>query len=218
MIKINFNQKKTANKQPETKGLAPTGTSQIYTQITELVKDAQDVLDAQTIFKAVFNFVLVLAFPLGLKIYEITEIRKLKAQKAQEQSVLDLKNQELASLKKELSEYDYLKEAANEFQKKRDSLRRISIARLTVPRVMDFVQNQTPEDVIITNLKVELRKEEGFLSLSGFGFKEASINYFTNNLEQILRGESIVVDTRDVKEGQSDSIIKTNFNLRGSLI
>jgi len=218
MIKINFNQKKTANKQPETRGLAPTGTSQIYTQITDLVKDAQDVLDAQTIFKAVFNLVLVLAFPLGLKIYEITEIRKLEAQKVQEQSVLELKNQELATLKKELSEYDYLKEAADEFQKKRDSLKRISVARLTVPRVMDFVQNQTPEDVIITSLKIELRKEEGLLFLSGFGFKEASINYFTNNLEQILRGESIVVDTRDVKEGQSDSIIKTNFNLRGSLI
>ena len=69
MIKVNFNQKKTENLKSETKGLAATGTTQIYTQVSKIAKEAQDIIGAQSLVKIILNLVLILAFPGGLKVY-----------------------------------------------------------------------------------------------------------------------------------------------------
>ena len=145
------------------------------------------------------------------------EIQKLTKQKNQDQSILDQKNQELSSLQQELEKYAYLKDLANEFENKRSFLRGISEARLLAPRVIDFIQNQIPKDVWLSDIKIDLKeKDERKLLLTGFSFKETSINYFTNSLHEILHQGSVSVDTKDVKDGES--ILKINFNLKGDLI
>jgi len=218
MIKVNFNQKKTSMAEARTRGLAPTGTSQILNQFTETLKEKQSLLDTQTLVKFIFNIIIVLCFPIGLKIYEIKEIRKLEKLKAQEQSILDQKNQQLASVKKELEAYAYLEDLSKEFSTKRAFLSEISSGRLVVPRVIDFIQNKIPKGMWLTNVKIDLQNlETAKLSISGFSIKEASINYFTNSLEAILQRESILVNTRDIKDSQSQTITKTNFSLKGNL-
>ena len=218
MIKVNFNQKKTDNVNHDTTGLASKRTSQMITQISEMAKEAQELISPQAIIKILINVILILSLPIGLKFYEIREIGKLTTQKNQEQSVLDQKNQEVARLKKELESYAYIKDIANEFENKKNFLKEISEDRLVVPRIMDFIQNQIPKDLWLTDLQIDLKEEDRKISLSGFSVKESSINYFTNMLQQILQKESISVDTRDIKDGSSDSILKTSFNLKGELI
>ena len=217
MIKVNFN-KKDSGKKGITRGVAPTGSSTVFTSLTEAVQDAGGILDTKSIVKMIINVLLVLAFPIGLKIYEIQEISKLTNKKNQEQSILDQKKQQLAQLQQELEQYAYLNDLANEYKSKRNFLKLISGNRLIAPRIIDFLQNQIPKDVWLTGLKIELGQEEKKITLAGYSIKEASINYFTNTLQSILHEDSISVNTQDVKDGQSDTILKTNFNLNGNLI
>jgi len=217
MIKVNFNQKKADPNTSRSTGLAPTGTSQFFSQVTELITESQSLLDTATLIKFIVNCAIVISFPVGLKIYEVREIEKLETQKNQEEGILNQKNQELAELQKELKNYDYLDNLAEEFKVKRAFLDQIASDRLLAPRVIDFIQNQIPEDTWLNKLQITLEKEDIKLSLSGFSIKEANINKLTDNLEGILHRKSISVDTKDIKEGQSDTIAKTSFNLKGSI-
>ena len=218
MIKVNFNQKKTDATEAKSKGLAVTGRSAVFTQFTEAIKQSQDILELQIIVKLIINFLIVLSFPVGLKVYEVREINKLENQKIQEQSILDQKQQLLASLKKELDGYGYLNAMSQEFAIKRAFLKGVAADRLIAPSIIEFIQNQIPKDIWLTDIKIELKGEEKKLNISGFSVKESSINYFTNTLQSVLHRKSISVETRDIKDGQSDSIIKTNFKLTGNLI
>ena len=218
MIKVNFNQRKTDATESRSRGLASTGASTAFTQFTERIKHSQDILELQTIVKFVINFLIVLSFPVGLKIYEVREINKLENQKNQEQSILDQKQQQFANLKKELDSYGYLQAMSQEFAIKRAFLKGVSAERLIVPRIIESIQNQIPEDIWLTDIKIELKEKQKELHISGFSVKESSINYFTNTLQSILNRKSIFVETKDIKDGQSDSIIKTNFKLTGDLI
>lgn len=218
MIKVNFNQKKTDATESRAKGLAPTGASTVFTQFTEVIKQSQDILDSQTIVKLSINLLITFSFPIGLKVYEVREINKLENQKAQEQSVLDQKKQQLADLKKELDSYGYLNDISQEFKTKRSFLKGVAADRLIAPKIIAFIQDEIPKDIWLTNVKIDLKGEKKKLNISGFSVKESSINYFTSALQSVLHRKSIFVETRDVKDGQSDSIIKTDFKLKGDLI
>ena len=216
MIKVNFNKKKTDADQ--SKGLTSTGTSTVFNQFTEIIKQSQDFLDLQTIIKFSINLFIVLSFPVGLKIYEVRELNKLENQKAQEQSILNQKQQQLADLKKELDSYGNLKAMSEEFAVKRKFLKEVSAERLTAPKIIEFIQTEIPKDIWLINVKIDLKGEGKKLHISGFSVKESSINYFTNTLQSVLNRKSIFVETKDIKDGQSESIIKTNFKLIGDLI
>ena len=217
MIKVNFNQKKTESGH-KTKGLAPTGTIDFTTQFSQVVEGLHRTLEDQSITKIIFNICLILVFPTGLKMYELREIGKLNVIKAKEQAIVDQKNQELATLKKELQEYAEISKTAGEFTNKRSFLRKISGNRLLVPRVMDAIKEKIPPDIWLNNVKIEIiknQKEEKILSLEGHSVQEASIDTFINELYQILYPETVFEDRQDAKEGQSVTYIK--FSLKGKL-
>ena len=218
MIKVNFNQKKTESGH-KTKGLAPTGSIDFSTQFSQVVEGLNRTLEDQSITKIIFNILLILAFPTGLKIYELKEIRKLNVVKAKEQAILDQKNQELAKFKKELQEYSEISKTAGEFTNKRSFLRKISGNRLLVPRVMDAIKEKIPSDIWLNNVKIEIiksqKEENKTLFIEGHSVQESSIDRFINELYQILYPETVFEDRKDSKEGQSVTHIK--FSLKGKL-
>ena len=218
MIKINFNQKSAKTNASGSKGFASTGTSIVFTAITRALKGNQDAVDLGIIIKIVFNLVLVLSFPLGLKIYEIREINNLESIKNGEKIVLNKNQEKLNGLKKELEKYSYLQGLAGEFKDKRKFLSKIADDRLVVPRTIDFIQTQMTKDIWLTEMKIYLEGDPKKVFISGYGFKESRVNHFAHTLKGILNKKTISVTTQDVKRDGNNSIIKIKFQLEGHLI
>ncbi|MBC6415304.1 MAG: PilN domain-containing protein [Bdellovibrionales bacterium] len=214
MIKVNFNKKQTENTFQS--GLAPKGVSTIYTAFTKAFQN-EEALSPSVIIKVVVNFTLILLFPLGLKFYEIHEIKKLTKIKDKETLVLNENKTKLSNLKQELENYAYLENEHKEFASKRDFFKKISGDRLIIPRTIDSIQDQIPKDVWLNDMNISLSGESKKVKLSGFSFKEASVNQFASSLKDILDKETIFVDTKDIKEGDINSVIKIQFDLKGEL-
>ena len=87
--------------------------------------------------------------------------------------------------------------------------------RLVIPRILDFMQVNLPNTVWLKKVQVDISGEGQRVELSGESFKEVSVNTFASSLEQILDGNSITVNMRDIKEG--DSVVKVSFDLKGEI-
>lgn len=212
MIKINLNKTKGTVNTYHTKstGLATRGES----VLTNIFKSKDSVpVDPLIVIKAVINIVLVLSFPLGLKVYEVHQINKLDVKKQKVEQLLNKTNQKLSQTKTKLESYSYLKTKSEEFTKKKEVLKKLAGERLVIPRVIDLIQSKTPKTVWLKSLKMELSDQGKVLKLSGSSFNEAYINFFATSLHDILDQDSITVDTRDIKEG--NSVVKVDFNLQG---
>ena len=218
MIKVNFNQKNAKTAAQGSRGFAPTGTSIIYTAITKAFQGSQEGVDLGVIIKIALNLALILSFPLGLKVYEIREINKLESAKNREITVLNVNQEKLNGLKKELESYSHLKDLAEEFKSKRNFLRKVAEDRLVVPRTIDFIQTQMPKDIWLTDMKISLSGESKKITILGYGFKESSVNYFAHSLKNVLIDQTISVKTEDVKADKSNSVVKVKFQLNGNLI
>lgn len=215
MIKINFKQTKIARDQDtKSTGLASQGASTIVTALVEQAKKIQfGDIGPEVFFRMTINVVLVLCFPLGLKIYEINQINKLERIKKQKEDLLATTNQRLADVSEELEDYSHLQEKSKEYQTKKNFLKGLAEARIVIPRTLDIIQNKTPETVWLKQVSLELSDANTKVSLSGKSFKEADINAFANSLNDILDRNSIFVSTRDVKEG--NSVVSVDFELDG---
>ena len=216
MIKINLKQTKISKEGYETKstGMAATGGSTVITELFDQVKKFQlDSLEAEIVVKMIINIILILCFPLGLKIYEINQIKALEKVKKQQDDLLILANQRLSNLSKELEGYAHLHGKAEEYQTKKAFLQKIAEDRIVIARTLDIIQNKTPETVWLNRLNLELLEENTKVFLSGKGFREADINVFADSLKDLLDKNSIIVNTSDVKDG--NSVTSVEFNLEG---
>ena len=218
MIKVNLKQTETSKKAQETKstGLATAGASTIVTNLfTQARKLQLEDIGPEVFFKMLINVILIFCFPLGLKVYEINQINKLEKIKKQKTDFLAVANQRLSDLSAELDSYSHLQEKAEEYQTKKDFLKKIAEDRIVIARTLDIIQNKTPETVWLKKLNLELLKEHTKVSLFGKSFKEADINAFADSLNDILDRNSIIVSTKDVKEG--GSVRNVEFNLEGHI-
>ena len=216
MIKVNLNKTKTSDLRSETKstGLAGGEFSTIITKIqTEMSKMNMEDIGFDVFFKIIINLILILCFPLGLKIYEINQINNLEKIKKQKESLLNTKNQQLKSLSQQLKAYDHLQKKADEYANKKNFLKKIAENRIIIARTLDIIQNKTPETVWLKNLALELQETYTQINLSGKSFSEDHINSFADSLNDVLDKNSITVDTRDVKEG--NSVTHVEFQLKG---
>ena len=220
MIRVNLKHTKvSADKAMDTKstGLASEGVSTIVTNLTDVAKRMNlDSLTPGVIFKMVINLILILCFPLGLKIYEINQINKLEKIKKEKEHLLKVKNQKLLNLSQKLESYAHLQEKAKEYQKKKDFLKKIAEDRIIIARTLDIIQSKTPDTVWLKDLHLTLSEKNTKVSLSGKSFKESHINAFADSLNEILDKDSITVSTRDVREG--NSVVNVEFDLEGLII
>lgn len=218
MIKINLKRTKVSEDKQDTRntGLAATGASTVVTALFDQAKKLQiESLKPEIFFKIVVNIILILCFPLGLKMYEVNQINKLEKVKKQKDDILNAMNQRLSGLSKELQSYSHLKEKAEEYKTKKDFLKKIAEDRIIIARTLDIIQTKAPETVWLKKMHLELLEENTKVLLAGKSFKEADINSFADSLNDILDKNSIIVSTKDVKEG--NSIISVEFNLEGHI-
>ena len=217
MIKLNLNKTRTAIDSDTVEGRRKkSGQSTVLTGLQSVLAERMESVGPGFIIKLIVNVVLILCFPLGLKIYEVQQINKLKAQKEKEELLLNETNQQLSILKTELNRYGYLKGKSEEFIRKKEFLSQLTKERLDVPRILDFIQDNLPKTVWLKKIQVDVsNKENTRVEISGESFKEISVNVFASSLEQILNGNSITVNMRDVKEG--NSVVKVNFDLKGEI-
>ena len=217
MIKLNLNKTRSVSESDTSLNQSGTKFSTLLTNLQGSIGGGKlSELGVGFIIKIAVNFVLILCFPLGLKIYEVKQINQLSAQKQKEELLLNQTNQKLSALKQELDSYGYLKDKANEFSKKREFLGQLTEQRLVIPRVLDFIQDHLPNTVWLKNVKVDISdKENKKVEISGESFQESSVNIFVSSLENILDSNSITVSMRDIKEG--NSVIKVSFDLKGEM-
>ena len=215
MIKVNLNKTKGSTIYgPQDTGLAPSGST-IFTQIKEALDEQKFVFGPSFFIKMAINIVFIACFPIGLKIYEMKEIGKLEKEEQQMKSLLTSAQGKLSTLKTELESYSYLKEKSDEFSRKKNFLKKLAETRLTVPRIVDLIQNKIPKTVWLENLKLKVFDEGHQLHISGGGFTEAHVNLFAGSLYDILDKNSITVNMQDIKEG--DDVIKVSFELKGTM-
>ena len=217
MIKVNLNQTKTAyGESTYSTGMAQEETSTfIKTALTEIQKFGVEGVSAEIIFKIVINVILILFFPLGLKIYEINQINKLKNIETQQNNILKSKTNEIAKLNAELKKSEALKEASKEFKNKLDFLKKLADSRIVIPLTIDLIQSKIPENVWLDNLDMKLLSDNQSteVKLNGMSFNEVYVNDFARSLNNVLDGNSIKVRTSDTKS--RDGVIKVKFNLEG---
>ena len=217
MIKINFNKTKTGNEltaHTQSTGMASVGST-LITNLKKKITGAELEVEPVVIVKIIINISLILACPLGLKIYEINQINTLKKEKVKLESVLNERQQTLNQLKNQLKDYTHIKAKAKEFADKKKFLKELAEIRLFIPRTIDLIQNKVPDNVWLENLKLEVLKGSNRLEISGKSFNESYVNFFASSLHDIMDENTITVNTRDIKEG--DSVVKVNFVLKGLL-
>ena len=172
-------------------------------------------LDAALVLKIVVKLILVLCFPLGLKIYETWHLNELKREKAVFEGSFAERTKERDRLKQEVKSFEYLVNQANEYKQKKKFLEKLAHSRLIIPQLLDQIQSVVPESVWLKNLKVEI-KDKGNLYLNGESLSEDRINLFANSLKNIVNRNTITLNTRDVK-GEKD-FVKVSFDLWAELL
>ena len=216
MLKINLNKTKKAEvfqDQTHSTGLATAGST-LFTNLKTLVGGIKsDVITPVLIVKIIINISLIVFFPLGLKIYEMIQINKLETQKKATDDILAGAQLKLDQLRKELSNYDHLKDLSQEFVRKKNFLQGLAEKRLVIPRTIDLIQNNTPKTVWLEHIKLNLSDEKNTVEISGKSFNENHVNSFATSLHNILDKNSITLETQDIKEGES--IVKVDFDLKG---
>ena len=216
MIKLNLNKTRSAVASNTALTDEKTKGSTVLTDIGTALGQKIESMGPGLIIRIAVNLILIACFPLGLKVYEVRQINTLKAQKQKEDLLLDKTKKKLSVLKARLDSYGYLKEKSKEFERKKEFLSWLAEERLVIPRILDFIQDKLPNTVWLKRIDVDIsNKENKRVEISGESFKEVGVNVFSGSLEQILDGNSITVNMRDVKEGES--IVKVSFDLKGNM-
>lgn len=219
MIKVNLNKTKSSviYDTKET-GLGSSDTffqTAVSTVLTNIKKTNVAEASATALLKIVINFILVLCFPLALKVYEVNQIKELEKQKSKKEQLLAAASGELSRLETELRSYDHLQAKAEEYRKKKEFLKKLAESRLIIPRTIDLIQNKTPKTVWLEELRLEISERGQKVHITGKSFNEAHVNFFANSLHDVLDKNSITVDTQDIREG--NSVVKVDFNLKGTM-
>ena len=214
MIKVNLNKTKSAvaSYTQSRSGLADSGSS-IFTSLKETIANKEIAINPAIFTKIIINLILILCFPLGLKIYEVRQIQKLENKKQGTEKLLAETEGRLSQLETEIKSHGHLQDQAREFEEKKAFLKELAQSRLIIPQMMDLIQNKTPKTVWLEHLKMEITEEGNRLELSGKSFHETHVNFFASSLHDILDKNSITVDTQDIKEG--NSVVKVDFKLQG---
>ena len=216
MIKLNLNKTRSTVASDTELKQSKTSGSALLTDFQTAMSSKFSQAGPGFLIKMLINIIFIACFPLGLKIYEVNQINKLKTQLQKEKNILEQNEQQLSALKTELDSYGYLKEKTKEFETKKEFLSQLTEKRLDVPRILDFIEDKRPDTVWLKKVQIDISREDiKKVSISGESFKERSVNAFASSLEQILNGNTITVNMRDIKEGSS--VIKISFDLKGEI-
>ncbi len=191
--------------------MAPAST--IFTNLKTALSDSNIAFQPAILIRIAINLLLIACFPLGLKIYEKRQIDRLNRENQKVEALLAGAQSRLNELRAELKNYDHLNEKAKEFTEKKKFLKDLAESRLTIPRVIDLIENRLPKSVWLERLKLKISKDNNEIQITGKGLNEAYVNRFAGSLHDLLDENSITVDTRDIKEG--DDIVKVDFSLKG---
>ncbi len=214
MIKVNLNKTKSSTIYSQSVS-SESVHSTIFTNIKKRLQGKTINISPAILIKMVINLILIACFPLGLKIYELREIKKLNDKKKKEEQVLANEQKKLAILTEELGKYDHLQDKSKEFTDKMDFLKDLAETRLIVPQTIDLIQDKIPKTVWLESLSLNISTGKNILQIEGQSLDEADVNAFAASLHDILNENSIVVNTRDVKE--SNSVVRVKFKLEGEM-
>ena len=155
MIKFNLKSTKTSVNMDPLAG--ENYTQNIRTNLTEFL-DHLDLssIDPKTFIFIALKILIILCFPLGLKVYEVYQINILKTEREQVDKVLTAKNGEVSHLNQELEKLSYLKKKAEEYESKKNFLKNLAYSRLIVPKILDQIQSVIPETVCLLLLLIPL--------------------------------------------------------------
>lgn len=128
---------------------------------------------------AVVNGLMLVVFPILLMFYEQHHIDQLNLQLRQTQSALSVKETTLQEKKAEAAKSGELKEKAKELANKIEILKKLAKIRLREIRALDFIQNNIPEKVWLS----EMVFKEGQLKLKGRSMTDDDLTNFVNSLE-----------------------------------
>ena len=172
-------------------------------------------LDSGFFVKFSIKLILIASIPLAFKIYEIYNITLLEKEKTRVESVLSSKNGESAELRKKIESFSHLKKQAEEYEIKKNLLKKLAYSRLIVPKFLDQVQSVIPDSVWLTGVRVSGSKEVNKITLDGESVNEESVNNFLVYLKDVVQENSIQFSTRDVKK--KGRLVRVRFNIKADL-
>ena len=172
-------------------------------------------IDAGILLKIAFNIILVLSILLGLKIYEIRSVNRLKATLSLNKKTLEDKKQILEKINVEINSLGKYEKEAQEFDSKKSLFKKLADQRLQIPRLLDQIQSAIPRNVWLKSIKISVK--EGDISISGESINEDKVTKFVNDLGSgIINSNTAQFDTSDLISENSANKIK--FNVTGKLL
>ena len=220
MIKINLKHTRTAVSQTswsEMNLTSETSAKSIATNLSESLKNIDlSAIDSALLLKILLKFLLVFSIPFGLKIYEIMNLNSLEERQSAAKAKTEAKKAESSVLQKQIDKYGHLKSKEEEFNKKRKILEELAAGRLVIPRFLDEIQTIIPPNVWLKRIDITQDPEgKTQLALSGEGVLEEEINGFVEELKSVADGNSIRLNTTDVKDGETS--VKVSFTINAML-
>ena len=221
MIRINLKNTKTSISRIGGHSVTDIGTgtgggTNLSTFVDQLKQLDLSSLETGLLLKILFKLVVLFLLPFGFKVYEVVNINRLEGIKTKAQQELDSKNTVITQVQAEVDSYDYLKKKEEEFNKKKELLSNLATARLAIPRFLDEIQTIIPPAVWLKRIGVSDEKEDKReVTFSGEGASEDIINSFAEELKAIVDGNTLQLNTQDIKEGENS--LKVGFDIRAAL-
>lgn len=147
---------------------------------------------------AIVKIVLMMAFVIGLMIFESQQMDQLKLQQAQSQQRLVKIQNEVKVKKTEIESLAHLETEAKELEERLKVLKRLSKDRLRLVKALDYIQNITPERVWLTNLKYD----KGKMAILGMSVTDDDMSEFVRSLENSIYFSDVILT--QAKEAKSD--------------
>ena len=222
MIKVNLKNTKTAISRTGYSETNATGTESAGSQLSSLIGQLKQIdlsaLDTTILLKIAIKFILLSSLPFSLKIYEMIHIGILESKLQKVEENINHKNATRDQMQIQINNYGYLKKKEEEFKRKKELLSSLASSRLVIPRFLDEVQTAIPPSVWLHRIEVsaeDKNEKKRDVSFSGEGINEELINNFVEDLKMFVDANSLRLNTRDIKEGQSS--IKVQFDIQAEL-
>ena len=201
MIRINLKKTKTSISRfsrvtaAGTEGAEETGLSALKTQLSSI--DLSQ-LPTDILLKIVIKLAIVCSFPLGFKIYEITNLQKLEKIMDAENAVLKQKEAEIAAVESKIKNFSHLQAEEDEFNKKKELLSDLAASRLIIPSFLDEIQTIIPDFVYLTSIVVSPEQQgQRNVAIAGEAVSDESINKFADELKNIVDSDSLKLNSND---------------------
>ncbi len=153
--------------------------------------------------KALFSFLIILIFPLGLVIYEKFNLQVVNEESGKLQNELAAITADIEQKKLESDRVDSVKKKVSELELRTKEIVDLTKGRLVKIKSLDFLQNIIPERVWL--VKIEARATR--VILSGFAISDDDLSDFLKKLESASFYKGVVLQkTQETKT--KDGLVK----------